>query len=325
MRRVEVGLAALTMAAMLGTIPAVGGYSSTAQLAGSEFTTVGIVTQVEGSAFLFEGESAMADLARPGRGVRHGDRLWVEEDGFVRLTDTSDNRVTVAGPATIEFKRKSRKQVLVRVLSGSVKFRAVENNALHFENALSVGQVAGEAAVWASPKHVQVVALSGEVKVWHPKLPAAPVTVAPGQFTELASSTRHLSPKVPAAVNEESFTDFLERFDEPVAVAERKLASEPVAAKPEEVRERFRGSRVKAELIEPKSPDALARLEGHIKGVYVDDGEKAPLTAMGRRPAFDAYGQPVSQAKKQASSKPAVKFEEQSRQLLEEVNKAREN
>src|SRR4051794_3937483 len=113
MRRVVVAEAAIMAAIILGTVPAVGGYSTKSQHRKSEgigFTTVGIVTQVEGAAFSVEAGKSTAENLSVGKGVLTGDKLWVESKALARLTDTEGSRITIAGPASVEFVRKAKGQ-----------------------------------------------------------------------------------------------------------------------------------------------------------------------------------------------------------------------
>lgn len=261
--------------------------------------TVGIVTQVEGAAFLVpSGESASAPVS-VGQGFYEGDRLWVEPSSLARLTDTFGSRLTVAGPAVVELEARGK----VRVLRGSVKFKAADGQVISFRNSLIEGTVTGEGAVWSSSEMTQVLGLAGDVKVWHPQLPAARVSVAPGFFTQSSTSFKHLQPKRPVRAGDADFQSFLAKFEksgedkvEPAGVFRALASSEPAESegkKPDPAT--TRGSRVASDVVEPRSEESVERLKARMAGRDVDDdvlgaGEQ-PLAAPGAK--LDAYGRPI--------------------------------
>lgn len=274
-------IAAAALLILTGTMPAAGGYSTK--------PTVGIVTQVEGAAFIVSTGETKARELRIGLGLTEGDRFWVESRGLVRLTDTQGNRVTVAGPATIGLKKRGQ----VYVSRGSVKFKSADSQAVSFESALVNGSVDGEAAIWVSPELVQMLGLSGDVKAWHPELASSPVSLAPGYFAESLNNSQHLQPKRPARADESRFAAFLERFeksaedrfDPHAVVPARALASAPA------VTPTVRGSRKPVDVIEPVSEQSQEWLQAHIAGKDIDDPDDEPLRAPGAK--LDAYGRPI--------------------------------
>lgn len=295
MHRVVAGLAAATTAALvLGTMPAVGGYSNVSP--GDDFTTVGIVTQVEGGAFAVAAGKSTGETIELGRGVLAGDRMWVESHALVRMTDTSGSRLTISGPAAVEFTKKGRNHNVVRVTRGSVKFHAIDGHPMYFENAFVAGLVAGEAAVWASAELMQIAGLAGDVKAWHPHLTSAQVLIAPGFFTESSIGFKHLQPKRPVRAEGGLFETFLARFEEPVSSESRAIASE---GKPEQLEESAppmgRGSRTRSDVVEAGSRDVMARLKAHIRGRDPGEREEAPLAAKAPvgKVQYNAFGQPV--------------------------------
>lgn len=288
MRRVEAGKAAIAAAAILSTIPAVGGYSNTVPNVGGDFTTVGIVTQVEGGAFAVHQGKSAANTVAIGQGILSGDRVWVEPKGLVRIADTDGGRVTVSGPSTIEFLRRGRHAVIVRVHSGSVVLRAADGEVLRFEHPLVAGSIAGEGALWSSRDLVQLVGLAGDVKAWHPHLEQAAALVAPGFFVESSTHFKHLQPSKPTRVDAKRVEVFLSRFEEkdlaPVSLS-RGVASEGSAEDGSS-----RGTRSAAELAEEKMPQVDGWLKAHISGKNIEEepqDEAAPLSKRG--PKFDAY------------------------------------
>lgn len=303
MRRVGVERAAMFLAAaVLGTIPAVGGYSNTVP-EGGDFTTVGIVTQVEGGAFMLSSAAlargaSKAETVAPGRGMLAGDRLWVEAHSLVRVVDTEGGRMTIAGPASVEFVRKSRGYAAVRIFKGSVKFHAAEGSTMKFENTLVDGTVDGEGAVWASDRLVQILGLTGDVKAWHPQLSQAVVLVVPGYFSESSDRFRHLQPSRPLRADEARFQTFLSRFEE----GERALpAFEQAAPAPERnlasAVPAERGTRSRAELVETPRPDTARRIRAHIMGGDLNELEpEKPLVPPS--PRFNAFGRHVDSKRK---------------------------
>ncbi|MBI3557442.1 MAG: hypothetical protein HY074_14350 [Deltaproteobacteria bacterium] len=348
MRRVDAGIAAVIAATILGTVPAVGGYSNTTTDSvhasapeSGDFSTVGIVTQVTGGTFAVADGKSAAQALEVGQGVVSGDRIWVEQGGLVRLTDTEGGRITVAGPASVEFVRRGRLHAVARIFKGAVKFRAAEGQTMHFENAFVAGTVAGEGAVWTSGDTVQVLGLTGDVKAWHPHLVQAAVLVTPGFFTESSLHFKHLQPKIPVRVDGEHFEHFLSRFEEthaPLENAEeqkRGLAAlvGSGSASEELVAQAVPAPRSAAALSEPKSAEVMRRLQAHISGKDYEEQDEVPLAAPG--PRYNAYGQrvksrnpaaerhtPTWQVVKQARGPQKMqKMDDEQRSLLEKLSK----
>lgn len=298
MRRVDAVWAAIAVgAAMMGTVPAVGGYSNASH--GGDFTTVGIVIQVEGSSFVVAAGKSAGESVKVGRGLGHGDKLWVEDGGIVRVSDTSGSNLTIAGPTALEFVRIAKLHSLVRITRGNVKFHSSSGKSMYFESPLVNGMIAGEAAVWMSTETAQVAGLSGDVKVWHPQLVNSKVSVSPAFFTESSTRNKYLQPKKPERADTKLFEEFLARFDEPINVASRSLATENA---PLESAEGFeRGSRTRADVIEAKNDDSIKWVKSHISGI--GSGETLPshlkqprrkIAAQESGPVkYDAFGQPV--------------------------------
>ncbi len=348
MRRVDAGIAAVIAATILGTVPAVGGYSNTTTDSvhasapeGGDFSTVGIVTQVLGGSFSVEAGKSAARTIEVGQGVQSGDRIWVEHKALVRITDTEGGRITVAGPASVEFVRKGRTHAVARIFKGSIKFRAAEGQVMRFENAFVAGTVAGEGAVWASADSVQVLGLTGDVKAWHPHLVQAAVLVTPGFFTESSLQFKHLQPKIPVRIDAEHFEHFLSRFEEthaPLEGAEeqkRGLASvdsrEVAEAAALAEQAAVRVARSPAQFTEPTDADSIKRLRAHISGKDYEEQDEVPLAAPG--PRFNAYGQrlksrglagerhaPTWQVVEQ-SRKPLKDLDDEQRTLLKKLGK----
>lgn len=289
-------LTLLGMHEATGTTPAVGGYSTK--------PTVGIVTQVEGAAFIVSNGEAAARELKVGRGLSEGDRLWVESSGLARLTDTQGNRVTVAGPATIELNKRGE----VHVSRGSVKFKSAGSQVVRFESALVSGSVDGEAAVWVSQDLAQMLGLSGDVKVWHPKLGSSAVALAPGFFSESKNGSKHLQPKRPVRADDARFAAFLSKFERSAedkfnphtVVPSRALASAPVVAPAE------RGSRRPVDVVEPKSEESHEWLQARIAGKDIEDSDDEPLRAPGAKQ--DAYGRPIRSLASARNGGPSIEI-----------------
>lgn len=308
MRRAEAEWTAIVVIAiLLGTIPMAGGYSNTRSRAvsgkparvlrkvSSDFTTVGIVTQVEGNAFAVAQNSLTGEALAVGRGVLAGDCFWVERASLVRLSDTEGNRLVIAGPALAQFVRRDHAPV-VRVVSGSFKFRATEGRGMRFENAFVAGEVAGEGALWASETLVQIAGLSGRVRAWHPRLESARTEIEPGFFSEASPAFHQLQPQKPIQVEVARLEGFLARFDEPGLEARGLASVDKPAAEP---LARLRGSRAPAEIVEARNEGALARLRAHLVGESVDDERLAPrkLARAPGKAQYDVWGQPIRSRK----------------------------
>jgi hypothetical protein len=305
-------------------MPAEGGYSDTS--ARGESASVGIVTQVEGSAFGFHGGKSASEPLSVGKGVAAGDKLWVERNGLARVTDTRGGRITIAGPAAVEFLKRGK----IEILRGSIKFKAAEGQSIHFENAYASGNVAGEAVAWASEERTQVLGLAGDVKTWHPRLPAAAVLVTPGHFTESAKHFKHLQPKRPARVDDARFQVFLSRFERSVedrveGVPELPKASRTLAAAAERP-EAERGSRTAEEVVEPKSDESIERLSARMAGLEYEEVEEVPLAVAGpkRAPAAKGSGSSKGSGKPSLEIRDQVKSpDEEEKALLNEFTRKR--
>ena len=285
---ISTALAAAHHADATGTIPTVGGYSTK--------LTVGIVTQVEGGSFVVRGTEWTADVLKVGAGLEAGDRIWVEAKSLVRLSDTSGGRITIAGPAVVE----ARKKDIWHVYRGSVKFKSSFAMALNFTHAIVSGKFLGEGAVWADSHEVQILSLAGDVKTWHPKLPTALVTIPPGFFAESSLESKHLQPGRIERVSEDHFKTFMVKFEkstedqvDPRVVAIRGLAAAKKPVTTDLVVSR--GSRRQADVIEERSDDVMDHMKARIAGKDEEDIEEAALVATAGAPR-DAYGRVIRPA-----------------------------
>ncbi|MEW6057318.1 MAG: hypothetical protein AB1540_11970 [Bdellovibrionota bacterium] len=295
MRRVAVGFAAGMTAAVLGTVPAVGGYSNTLNRQ-SEFTTVGIVSRVEGTVFATKKHHAKPEAYRPGHGVSVGDKIWVEPGSRAEIVDTKGNLVAVAGPALVEFVKQGK----LTLYRGAVKLRSALGEVMQFHTVYAEGNVFGEAAVWSSNERTQVLGLDGEVLAWHPRLMSSPVRVGADQFAESIRSQPHLNLTEPRLADSKEIQVFLDKFGarEPrrEVRAWRTLAStghkEHGKQRPAQVEKHSqhvvasdRGSRKPSEVVEPVNEEVLEKLEARISGEALESDPDGALNVAGPREA----------------------------------------
>lgn len=300
MRRAAVGIYAAILkgafvAAALGTVPAVGGYSNTTRgvKPSSDFTTVGIVTQVEGGVFGIRAKRASAQPVQLGWGVRRGDRVWVEDGALARVTDLSSGWITVAGPAGVLFKQSGH----VVIYKGSARIHAPDGRPFFFGTGFVEGAVQGEAGVWASRDRTQVLAINGDTRAWHPHLAAAAVLITPGTFAESMPSEKFLQPRKPVAADGEKSERFLAKFDRSLddqggmQLVNRYLASVEAEASSEKNSDEVLGSRNANDVVEDGDEEHIEMLGAHLRGEDIEELQNEPLAIAGSR--RDAYGNAI--------------------------------
>lgn len=278
---------------ILGAMPAGAGYSTVVKGEARHASrsngpvTVGIVTHLQGAAFSKSSgkeESSALELAE---GITMGRRVWVETGSRMSVTSPDGAVIRLAGPAVVEF--PARGFVLVR--NGAVSMRP-GGAPFRFETHCMAGEIAGHgaAAFWVSDKIVQVLAVEGVVRAWHPRLERDVVTVDAGWFTESSPAFSYLQPRRPQPVDDSRAKELLAAFGEgAVPWADAKQAGRAIASAPKE-KSPAKKERAPASLVEPRDEEALEHLKARISGMEpeeYDGGED-----LGREVAAEARGKP---------------------------------
>jgi hypothetical protein len=282
-------------------------------------TTRAMVTSVKGAAFNVKSSGGEPLVLRPGHGVLVGDRVWVEPGTMVRFVDTKGGVVTAVGPTALGFLETGR----VRLYHGFVKLEGSS-----FEHVRVIGEANGEFAVWATRTQVQMLGLSGDVRVWHPKLSDWIVSVAPGYFSETNDNSGQLPPERPVPVDEKEFKKFMAKFGEgsrelPEEEEEphRELAAAVVPEKgaPITFERKAWGSRLPDDVNEKADPKISLMIKARFAGLdWDDDGGKAGKAPFGggRKIASNAPGAKKAAPKVQLVPVGGKLSEEQKKLLL---------
>lgn len=270
---------------ILGAMPAAAGYSTVGKGEARRASrsdgpvTVGIVTHLQGAAFSKSSDKKESSALKLAEGITMGQLIWVETGSRLEVTSAEGAVIRLAGPAVVEFPSRG----IVRVRNGTVSLRS-SGAPFHFETDYMAGEIAGNgvAAFWVSDKLVQVLAVEGAVRAWHPRLERDVVTVEAGWFTESSPTFSFLQPRNPQAVEEAHAKELLAAFGEGavpwtgVKRAERAIASVPKEKSPE------KKERVPARLVEPRDEAVLEHLKARISGM---DPEELDGMEIGRETA----------------------------------------
>ncbi len=253
---------------ILGAMPAEAGYSTAwkgeARHASrpSGPVTAGIVTHLQGAAFSKSSNKEGSSALKLTAGITVGSRVWVENGSRLEVTSPEGAVIRLAGPAVVEFPVRG----IVRVRNGTASMRS-SGAAFHFETDYMTGEIRGNstAAFWVSDRLVQVLAVEGAVRAWHPRLERDAMTVEAGWFTESSPAFAFLQPRKPQAVEEAHAKELLAAFGEgAVAWPGSRMPSREIASVPK---------KGPTSLVESRDEEVLEHLKARISGMDPEEFE----------------------------------------------------
>ncbi len=287
---VSVFLSIFIVGGATSTMPAVaGGYSNAhgSKSSVGDFSTVGIVTQITGDAFLDASvDHTDAAILKETQTLTKGNRIWVSKDSKVTVTTIDNNEVIIGPNSIVEFQNYEK----FKIISG-MAFLKLEFGALTFETLYMSGKadIAGsQAAIITDEEFTQVLAVKSDLKVWNPHLETAKILLKESEFTEKEVGSDYLQPKKPELVQESDAKNFLEHFGNIPFVAKkfeepkREVASVGIT-KPKKVIKKEASLEDKIAYQEAKDKQKkmmMSRLMG--SEIDLDDDEEKTNSSSGR-------------------------------------------
>lgn len=228
---VSVFLGLFIVGGATSTMPAAaGGYSNThgSKNPVGDFSTVGIVTQINGEAFLdASADHTDAAILKNTQTITKGNRIWVSKDSRVVVTTIDNNEIIVGPNSIVEFINYEK----FKILNG-MAFLKLEFGTLSFETNYMNGKadvIGSQVAVVTDEEYTQTLAVKSDIKVWNPHLESAKLLLKEGEFTDKEVGSDFLQPRRPKIAFEDDAVQFLKNFGEikfnPKKPEVRKIAS----------------------------------------------------------------------------------------------------